>query len=168
MAFRLDPNPPDPTPHLHVTRLKAGGRFRGWILSAAIWGVWTHWTGRFSVPCQQNGTPCPRETHKLPQRWKGYLHVQDPDKEVSTLIELTPESAREVMAQASLTGNLRGCMIELQRGEKANNSRLIARLLIRHHNPDDLPAAVDPEPTLRHLWGMGNDGTRPNPDPPVQ
>lgn len=167
MSIRRDNNPPPATPHLHVTRVKRGQVIKAWILSVEVEGFWTHWTGRRSYPCQQNGAPCPAELHKLPQRWKGYLHVLPVDGEQDTIVEITPQAAREIKAATSHTPNLRGLMVELQRGNKSNNSRLHARLLIRHHDPQSLPGAKDPLPSLEHLWGTANDPQCTNEDTEV-
>lgn len=168
MAYRRDPNPPPPNPHLHVTRLRAGQTFQGWILSQEIEGVWTHWDGRRSLPCEQNGAPCPADRHRLPQRWKGYLHCLPLDGEVTTVVELTAEAARQIKSQSSNLSRLRGNLLELQRGKKSNNSRLTARLLVHHHNPSELPGAKDPIPSLEHLWGSTSEQPCINDDAGVE
>lgn len=176
--------PPKPGPRLHLWRIEAGPGFRGQIVSCSLFGVWTHWDGHRSRECTatipQPGENTDREIdgevaqqismqaptmlsescigHKeqWPLRWKGYLFVWNSRAEQFGFLELTPGGATELLRQAPSHGNLRGLLLKAERHGKSIRSKVAIELTQGVGDPNALPAAVDPEDTLRALWGWAN------------
>ena len=67
-------------------------------------------------------------------------------------LEITPGGAEEVLRQAPSTGSLRGLLLRARHGESIR-SKISIELSIPAGGMESLPQALDPEDTLRSLWG---------------
>lgn len=176
--------PPKPGPKLQLWRIEAGSGFVGQIVSQNLWGVWTHWDGYRSRECtakklgvgestdekkavdvevtQSMQAPemqhqgCKGHLAKWPLRWKGYLYVWNGQANDFGFLELTPGAATELLRQAPSSGILRGLLLRANRNGKSIRTKCSIELSPSAGGFDKLPPPVDPEDTLRSLWGWAN------------
>ena len=148
--------PPNPGPQYPIIRVtKAGTRmFR--CQSPQIWGFYCHWTGKDSVPCTGQNQSCNGCVKGLPRRWKGYLHVVDLQSHLEGFLELTPLSATCVNDQTAADFSLRGCRLQVVRGNGGAHSRLRITVLPDLAGGQGLRESKDPIITLGRLWELRN------------
>jgi hypothetical protein len=150
--FNRQDTPPRSGPELPVVRLKASGSTMVVILSASLWGIWTHWNGSKTEPCYREKKQCPACKKGLPKRWKGYLHCWDYAKKREIFLELTPTSADQLLSQCGKDVPLRGNRMNVNRG--AGDKARLRLTVLTAVPPAELPAGRDPEVTLQKLWGL--------------
>jgi hypothetical protein len=159
---RMDSCPP-PGPELNVIRLKAMQTFSGVSLGTRIRGYRTHWDkgAKQTIPCFQPHIDCDGHRRNLPQRWKGYLHVERhrrlDDRRVEKeegFLELTPVAAMDLRNGLGHIADLRGIPFTLTRlnGDKAHLR--VAVFLDHVVAVSELPPERSPYETLMRIWGF--------------
>jgi hypothetical protein len=158
MTKQLNRNddPPDRNGELWVLRLKGNTKRTFTIVSTKLWGVRTHWNGKRTVPCFKPTDSCEGCKKCMPQRWKGYLHAFDGARRGYCFLELTPEAARQLLAQFPKGFNLRGQRIEVER-TSSDQGRLHVNVLAPTPNLSILPPEMSPKDTLLNLWEVKGD-----------
>ena len=99
------------------------------------------------------GTKCRGHLAKWPLRWKGYLYVYDGVTKKIGFLEVTPGGAEEILRQAPSHGELRGLLLRMDRHGTSIRSKITVELTSPASVNEFLPEPVDPEETLRALWG---------------
>lgn len=138
-------------PKIMVRRLKAGQRGNWVLLCRKIWGCYVHWAGNHSIPCYEPHSSCPGHQQGLPRKWKGYLCAGNQENRRVEFLEFTPTMAEKLLDQIGPGQPLRGMRVRLERG-RGDNARVAVEVFPRSEGLD-LSEEVDPEPTLRKLWG---------------
>ena len=149
--------PPEPGPEREIVRVSPGNPFSGQILSASLWGCYTHWDGFRTRECTEPVENCAGHQSSLPLRWKGYLHVWDSRHGSFVFLEITPAAAKEILRLAPSNEPLRGLVLGMKRSGSSIKGRLEVSIC-RGLNLDRLPKPEDPEPILRKLWGWRRRG----------
>jgi hypothetical protein len=150
---RQDVPPRRRTPHREIHRVLGFNKLKAVCLSKTVWGLWTHWNGRASIPCTSHRGSCTGHRQAWPMRWKGLLHVWSPETTKHAFVELTARAANMLIDQLAEGELLRGCWLELERSKGGRNGRLCARILGRLPDLSSLPNAEDPFETLCVVWG---------------
>jgi len=153
MTLRRQDVPPDKAGHLWIRRLGAEERITITILSATLWGCWTHWNGRSSEQCDEDEKKCHGHRRGYPLRWKGYLHVYNHKENCQEFIELPPGAARCLLATVDESTNLRGQRCDIKR-MKGRKTRLEISWRQAAADRDALPKEKSPHETLKALWGV--------------
>lgn len=148
--------PPKSGPTHDVIRCEAGSRVWVQILSEQIWGCWTHWDGARSRECRGENGGCWGHQQGWPTRWKGYLFGYEPTRKACVFVELTPGAAEEIIRLMPTSGNLRGMVLKMERRSHSKRSTILVELGAPMGDTSKLPAAQDPEPVLRKLWGWAD------------
>lgn len=146
--------PPAPGPRLPIVRVTDGDTMQVFtVLAREIFGLWTHWTGRTSMPCLNHGVRCHGCESEQPKRWKGYLHVWDHTRKEEGFVELTPAAAAILLDQAGPQVTLRNLRLQLRRTKGGRHGRLNVQVLPSIGNGENLPPEKLPTHTLSLLWG---------------
>ena len=152
MELRTQHTPPRHGPELYIRRLKANQVIMLWVLSSKLWGTWTHWDGKKSMPCLAD----PRECHGCkagwPERWKGFLHTWNTERRQEEFLELTPLAADHLLSQTSDLQTLRGLCFKFCRG-KGDKARLRVEFVRKMEVNQTFPQEKTPLETLQSLWG---------------
>lgn len=161
---KLDAMPaPDPGPEIKILRVGAMQTRHFISLGTRIHGYRTHWDQRHkrTIPCFQPHEECEGHRQKLPQRWKGYLHVWSHTRleaaqiqRTEGFLELTPTSAFDLRAGLGHLADLRGIPFTLTRmnGQKAHLK--VAVFLDQAVAVDKLPDERSPYESLMRMWGF--------------
>jgi len=147
--------PPKAGPQLPIVRHTRAGQRMFRILSKSLYGIWTHWDGRRSIPCSGENKECYGHVNGMPRRWKGYLHCIDGESKEECFVEITPLAADQLLFQMPVGNSLRGLRLNLTRGPGGQKSRLKVDVLPAvSDNGNTLPEEKDPIMTLGRLWEM--------------
>lgn len=154
-AISRQDDPPPPGPRVEVYKVAPKVGFQGQILSSYFWGVWIHWDGYRSRECLADTSACHGCNLEMPRRWKGYLCVWHAVHKQVGFVELTPAAANQI-ADLVPGKKMRGYTLRLKRtGEKCNGRLIVDSVAAPLGPTDKMPEALDPEDTLRKLWGWG-------------
>lgn len=128
------------------------------VLSTSLYGCYTHWTftppkGR-TVRCASDRRKCAACKKELPRKWLGFLCVTGANGKGVCFLELTPYAAELFLDQVKDRVDCRGMIIVVHRERASNRSPLIVTHAGEYQGEEPLPAAADPENTLRRLWGV--------------
>lgn len=144
-------SPPAVTRVIRIRSVGAHDVFSGTIVSESLFGFWTHWDGRRTIPCWKGQAHCPGCDTEQPTRWKGLIELFDAAQRSTYFVELTPLAAKEFLARLG-EESMRGLRISIQRERKHSRAPLNLVMLDRHHG--QIPKAHDPWPTLKVVWGI--------------
>jgi len=150
---------PKPGPSLPIVRVTDAARHIFTVFSPAVWGVWTHWDGRRSVPCMLPVETCPFHRRQLPLRWKGYVHVFDHNERQQSYLELTPAGVQMLQTQLAPGESLRGILLNVERSKGGPKGRLIIEVKPNHAPSSQLTEEKHPREALTSLWGLKQDHT---------
>lgn len=146
--------PPRPGPNLPLMRVGANGVVRFLILSSRMFGLWTHWINKKSMPCVEPSSKCEGCKVGACRRWKGYLHAVNMHNRQEGFLELTPIAAQQLLQQAGIASVLRGLQVQVQRG---GGDKARMKIDVQYSRPllssDPIPEEKSPEVTLNELWG---------------
>lgn len=138
-----------------VPMMKVNGKDRPevLILSNAIRWKTVHWTGSRSIPCTNDPETCEGHKSEHPARLYGYLSVINGSKG-HAILQLTHACGNDLEKLLTEHGRIRGMRIRLVRkGDKLRGEMRVE--FMQMLEPDrGIPKDVDPEPTLRRLWGL--------------
>jgi hypothetical protein len=148
----------EPPPTVRVSRLtviRPGHATRIVICSATVDAFATHWdtANRRTIECTEPAALCVGCAKKLPARWKGTLTGVLTSNGERLLIDIPPETGLS-LSDISEGVSLRGKIVTFKRETANIRSRLLCEYVGEHREVDKLPKAIDPEPTLRKLWGL--------------
>lgn len=145
-------------PVVPVLKVAATQNFRFICLSPVPWGFTTHWTSkRRTQPCIAHRGKCQHCADLCPRRDRGYLLAAEQNGVVRGFVDLTPEAFEAALQIERATGPLRGRWFQLYRKPETLKGRLILEpWQTPWPVPELLPADVDPEPSLRRIWGLDN------------
>jgi len=144
--------PPPAAPFVPVRRAKPGKPVVGYITGDRMEGVWTHWTGRRSVPCCGAINGCVWCEKGSKPKWYGYLACIDPRTGMHFLAELTPEAVRSCPQLVPQNG-IAGKLLKVYRRGDYENSSLFAQLEKPPATVSKLPAPCNVRDELMRLWG---------------
>jgi len=146
---------------LYIKRMKAGESRCFTVVGSKIRGIWVHWNpqGNCSEPhMEENCHGCNKQMAK---RWKGFLHCFDDAAHQEMFLELTPTGASAVQSNILSAEHMRGTVMTVTRGTKAN-SRLGITVQAYRRDPKVLPLEKDPRLSILKLWGvLGEQGELP-------
>lgn len=150
--------PSKPGPKMWVISITPDRPFDGLILSAAFWGVVTHWDvkrgtkGRSSRCEKDKFSTCDGCEKNIPIRSKFYLHVLPfPAGAADHFLEITNDAAKQIIDQCPSGHTLRGFRLQGKRHGGAKG-RIVATIQLFSRPVDTLPPGLDPEPFLEQLW----------------
>jgi len=125
------------------------------LFSRSMFGVWVHFDqiAKRSSPHYTEETRCPGCQDQHPKRWKGFVHAFCVEKKQSVFLELTPASANALLGQLVAGETLRGKHIVVERSA-GKNGRLSVRVMPYMTAPPEMPEELDPERSLKALWGL--------------
>lgn len=156
-------NPPVAGPQLELLRIKDTNIHPFVILSKGIFGLFTHWDAKAlkgrgaSAPCYRNPDDCDGCRRRLPERWKGYVHVFDMHSRKDGFLELTPTAAAALKAQLTGVDNWRCCRINVSRQGNGEKTRLKVNVFDSVKESPELPQERCPTETLSRLWKLEPD-----------
>jgi hypothetical protein len=153
-GYRIDPTPPPRSLTLTLVRLKAGEEAFFRVLSAAIFGYWSHWTGKCSVLCKRNSEDCDGCRNAKPVKWKGLLHVINMGNGRQCLVEVTNSAALQIQDSLPSNDSLRGKRLRLVRSRGGDNGRLRAEIIFDARSVVDLPPEIDAWPTVEKIFDL--------------
>lgn len=159
-----DDSPPKREGELWVERLKGSRTKKFTLYSTKIWGVWTHWNGKKSMPCVKPECECAGCVNKQPKRWKAYLHAYDHARRCQVFLELTPTATRSLLEQIGRGVSLRGATITVTR-TSSDKGRLLVQVNDVPTIPSMLPEVKDPLKTLLDFWEIAEEPTGMNHGP---
>lgn len=134
--------PPDHVARIDykIIRVKPGKGVEFWSASDAPICIATHWTGRRSIRCPEDG--CEYCKDEVEQRWRGYVWAVSCANEQLAIMEYTGGVGQFIEEFWKERGSLLGQLMKLERTGKANNS------------------------PLKCTWGKPSRAERDLPDPP--
>lgn len=157
---------PPPKAVRRIIVVRPGNSIRALILGEPL-GVWIHWVGKRSQPCQGVGR-CAKCREDNPRMWRAYLPAayrefirrgsvgNDPIGEWSPKIIEGALELTEAHGEFISGGDLRGVVIECH---KPKGDRKSLRI-IRAGFDENPPPAFDVKPILFRLWGIGREDTK--------
>lgn len=123
------------------------------VYSPSIWGCYSHFRNRKTVPCFENTELCPGGHSELNRRWKGWLHGWSYDRNEPVFVQLTVEAANQLQEQVPATVNYRGITILVSRTAKGNGRENCIWESQYTIKPDHLmPQPLDPRRSIFNLW----------------
>lgn len=161
--LRTQHEPPSPGPELEILRVKDSAIHPFVVLSAKIFGLWTHWdqkalNGRgASSPCFGDEKVCDGHKRRLPERWKGYLHVHHLHTKKDGFLELTPTAAGTLKSCLVAITNYRGVRINVARSSNSEKGRLRVTVFDSVQDMSGYPKERCPTETLSKLWKLRPD-----------
>jgi len=154
-TIAFDDEIPRAGPELYVKRLKAGEALQVILIGTKIRGLWVHWNSSNNISEPHFNLDCPGCEHKMPKRWKGFIHCFDRNNGSPLFFELTPRSAGQLERECSGLGGYRGKVVTFTRGAKAN-SRVGVAVQAFNVDPKTLPIEQDARRSIMKLWGIGD------------
>lgn len=154
MELRRVEEAPRPGPRWPIIRLKGGQAGLFQIFSHRVRIFASHWNGKRSQPCTVPQSECAGCLDKLPNKYKGYLHVRSVNTDVEGFLELTPTAIDSMKNQTPGVASVRGMRVEVRR-TRGDQGRLSLVMLPVCCSISELPPERDPEDTLRQLWTCG-------------
>lgn len=148
----FDDDIPARGPELFIKRLKAGEHMMYCVLGTKVRGIWVHWNPRGDKSEPHYDHDCQGCKEQMAKRWKGYLHCFDEVAGQEVFLELTPTSAATLMDAILSPDHLRGTLISVKRGQKAN-SRLNVSVSVQRRDTNVIMAEKDPRKSILKLWG---------------
>lgn len=152
--FRTCDTPQKGGPAHFVRRLKANELYTFHICSTAIEGLWSHWTGKKSLPCLSPRDSCAGCKAPFPVRQRFYLFGYNPDEKDYEFLELPPGAARDFLVVFPKTFCPRGQRVQIKRGN-GKKAHLKIEVLSPHSAVAtwDLAASKSAGPVMAQLWG---------------
>lgn len=140
-------------PELFIKRMKGGESRLYVIVGTTIRGIWIHWNQKTNASEPHMQHDCPGCKHNMAKRWKGFIHCYDESSHQEVFLELTPTSAAALQSAVLSAELMRGTVVTVTRGAKAN-SRLSIHVQAYRRDPKILLPEKDPRPSILKLWGM--------------
>lgn len=157
MTIAFDDSIPARGPELFIKRLKGGESRMYTVLGTKIRGIWVHWNPASNMSEPHHHENCAACKKEMAKRWKGFLHCWDDASHQEVFLELTPTSASAVQTAILGENLLRGTVMTVSRGAKAN-SRLNVHVQVYRRNDKALPREKDPRLSILKLWGCDAQG----------
>lgn len=147
--------PPPPSDHNFLRRIKQKQSWTFGIYSPSFWGCWVHWMGSRTVPCYENKEKCAGHKMGSPVKWLGYLFGYNHEMRRDEFLELPNGAALELIGGLGIGTPLRGCRVKFRRGD-GKTARVHCEVLVPWSKISNapLPASKDPEKMLRAIWGL--------------
>lgn len=139
-------------PELFIKRMAAGESRMYTVLGTKIRGIWVHWNPHSDKSEPHYDGECKGCGLSMPKRWKGFLHCYEESSSQEIFLELTPTSAAALQDNCPSLEMLRGSIISVTRGKKAN-SRLSICVQQYRRDPKILLPEKDPRRSILKLWG---------------
>lgn len=158
--LRTQHEPPIAGPELEIFRVKDNHIYPYVILSKGLFGLFTHWDAKArkgkgaSSACYRNPEDCDGCRRRLPERWKGYIHVLDLQTRKDGFLEFTPRAAAMLKAQLTGVENWRLCRINVTRQGKDEHTRLKVTVFDSAKDNGEFPKERCPTETLGKLWKL--------------
>lgn len=152
--FVRQDNPPK---GCHVTPIKKVGdkeRFTVLVCSSEVFGIYTHWNEKRTVPCGGTRKLCKLCLKEVARRWAGFVHVCNPDGSGAALLEMTALAAERLLACAEEGLGIRGLIVHVYRERGTKKSPIAVARVGRAPAEQVIPRPIDPEPTLCKLWNL--------------
>lgn len=135
-----------------LRRTPQGGKLKGLILTDQPLGVWTHYYGGRTVPCESEACPACIDGQNPRKHW--YVAQWDPTRDDRWILELTDRGADELILQVSKGARLRGRHLTTYRTNSRANGPVEAVLGEDHSSRYQLPPAPDIRQALLIIWGI--------------
>lgn len=151
--------PPPENVFIPILSPKPGKPVRGFLLSDAHVGVWTHYYNERTVPHREPHSSCLPCQYALAKRWKAYFGCWSVQLCRLVMIELTRRSMEESLNFPNATRFFRRGL-ELfvsRRGSKAN-SPVIFELNANKDPGCELPKPFNVQKALERIWYGNRDG----------
>lgn len=149
---RREDTPPKSGDRFWIIRVRAN-QTKEVVAAGKLWGFWTHWDGKKSIPCTGADKSCYGHERGLPLRWKGFVWCYDLEKRAYCYVEITPLMAEQINQQLPEGEALRGWWLQFRRGN-GDKSRCKVVVERRYHTPEALLPDRDPIKTLSDLWDL--------------
>jgi hypothetical protein len=151
-----DDPPPEDRKFVPIISPKGSESVRGIIVSHRMYGVWTHYLERRTVPCTGHQGLCQECEDKVPRRWKGYVGIWLPGACRYAIAEITADAARHCPDIKAKGCNLRGCLIRVFRIGAHKNAPCRVELA-PPPKASIVPREFDVQMSLYRIWGMLRD-----------
>lgn len=144
---------PGPRVKTEVVRVKGTETQTFTIVSEQIFGIDIHWQAGRSHECTLEKGACTGCEGAWAKKWKGYLHVVPwHDKDHPAFLELTASAVERLAIFVPTGKTLRGLIVQIGKSKGGVRGRYIVQVLERRMADEELPAEIDPYPTLQFLW----------------
>jgi hypothetical protein len=143
-----------------IRRVDSNGVVKGILLCEDVFAIYTHWVGALeaTLPCRStrattgevlDDTDCTWCQKAVGERWRGFLHFWNSQKEKEEFLEVTQLAWQGAKGLNPGIPSLRGYNVEARRGN-GNKSRLTVRVWWPEipHDPDRLPKEKSPVEAL--------------------
>lgn len=144
--------PPPPKDVIWVARIKPMTREKFTVYSPALWGVWTHWTGKLTQPCYADHQFCHQGHKEETLRWKAYVFGWSFERNRQEFLELTAGACDHWLSQLAPGVSLRGMTIEVYRDKRQKGPLLVQVAPHVKRDCSTLPPDRNPEKSLLRLW----------------
>jgi len=128
----------------------------GFCCSTTVWGTWTHWdtATKRSIACINDKKLCQGCLRQLPHRWKGFLHLYNPQFTREWFVELTPLADKSLKGATINQPSLRGLHLEFRREFRVKKSTILVACTGTWQGPGELPKPKEPEVSLARIFGL--------------
>ena len=155
-------------PHAHrgtlpdTIKVHPGKGLTAIVLSQRVLGVFTHWVGQRSLPCNsRDGEHCLVD-HKTSgrYRWQGWVAVLPISGQVPGFVSITENVAKK-NPYLRTAKTLRGATIHLWRSGENKESQMLCKLSAESEPRSDLPIPPSTVEFLCRLWNIPYMGKLP-------
>lgn len=148
-------SPPGKSKEIWVERLAKVKSIDCAILSPEVIGLWIHWNGIFTQPCIKPREECEGCKIGLPRNGKAFLWVRKDGTGQQMVLELPPQTWRNLVKELGPDSQLRGTRAKFTRvGGKTSGVVFQLNARWEHVATGELPPACDPIAAVQRLWDM--------------
>lgn len=155
IAWDNRPDSPRRRNKLQLIRTPRGGKLQGIFLSTEAVGVWTHYYGGRTQPCQQE--ECEICAHQVTRRHHVYAAIWSPETQKSVLLEMTENAGEELLNRAEQKQSIRGLKFKTHRVNMKPNAPVTLVVMEDASALYQLPPEPDVVEALLIIWHLAND-----------
>lgn len=146
---------------LYIEKLKGNDCQKFVVYSSGLYGFWTHWTDKGTVPCWEDHSLCEGGHKEQTLRQNFLLQGFSEKKGKQVFVYLTPAAAEGLLAQLTEKETLRGMVIRVTR-TSANNGRLVCEILRDCATRRIVAKELDPFDSIMNFLKVSDEKRDPN------
>ena len=146
---------------LYIEKLKGNDSQQFVVYSGNLFGFWTHWTDKGTVPCWEDHSLCEGGHKEQTLRQNFLLQAFSTKKGKQVFIYLTPAAAEGLLAQLEHEELLRGLVVRVTRTNK-DNGRLTCEILRDMAKRRIVAHEIDPFDSIMNFLKVSDEKRDPN------